>query len=130
MTALAALWVLLRVGVPIELWSPILSAADSVEDVALLAVTAHEETGGTWDCERVGDLDQRTQSYGCWQCKVHGPERLRVQTDAYYAASLALERIRASLKRCGSLGEYLRGSCEPLKQADRRFARARALWSR
>lgn len=122
MTTFVSLLILLRLGVPVPLWSPILSAADTVEDVALLAVTAHEETGGSWDCSRVGD---QNRSYSCWQLMVFGDTRRRVQADTNYSAALALQRIRDSLQRCGSLSQYLWGKCEPLQQADRRLRRAR-----
>jgi hypothetical protein len=122
MTMLASLFVLLSVGVPLPLWSPILAAADTVEDVALLSVTAHEETGGTFDCSKSGD---QNRSHSCFQLMVFGDERRRVQCDPFYAAQLAMVRIRSSLRRCKNLSEYLWGKCQQLEQADRRLRRAR-----
>jgi hypothetical protein len=122
MTLLLSLFIFCRVGVPVEYWSPILSAATTVEDVALLSVTGDEETNGTWECERVGD---QGRSHSCWQLMAFGAERERVRGDNYFAARLALSRIHASLRRCGGLQEYLWGRCEPLGQATRRLARAR-----
>jgi hypothetical protein len=123
MTMLASLFVLLSVGVPVPLWSPILAASDTTEDVALLSITAHEETGGSWDCSRVGD---QNRSYSCWQLMVFGDTRRRVQADTNYAAALAMERIRSSMRRCaGQLTEYLRGNCEPLQQATQRLVNVR-----
>jgi hypothetical protein len=122
---LLALTILLRVGVPLPLWGPILMAADTPEEVALLAVTAEEETGGSWDCAAVGDYGR---SYSCFQVMVFGETRQRVQSEPYFAAWLALNRIRSSLRRCGGLEEYLRGDCRALKQAKRRLNRARSLY--
>ena len=123
MTLLAPLLIFLHLGVPVELWSPILDAADSTEDVALLSVTAHEETGGTWADKR-GDFGHSVSVFQLWVCP--GPLCERVQRDIHFASAEALRRIRSSMRRCaGQLNEYLRGNCEPLQQATNRLANVR-----
>lgn len=112
------------------LTAAIAAASSTRQDAAdLVAVTWHE-TGKTFRLDLIGDSGHSVSPFQLWLCP--GAFCLRAKTDLNFAAREALERLRASERRCWRLApadrwaEYACGECVTSRES--RVRRATAAW--